>query len=164
MSDQFQLDALVDGEHIEVIKHEDPAELREYAQLAKEAAGATGYRIYKADRKRLKSGELAGGPRPAPRRPSPGVLDSSRQAQLAAEWIQQSGQRVIHVYPLGKTERHASNQFRLVFFSHLLGIKKSWPDKGDRIKAEKLAVKAGYTIVEVDPNDWVYSAELEIAA
>ena len=149
----FQLEILVDGDHVPVTQSEFTDLLFNQAQSAKSRDDVTGYRIFKADRKRLKSNELAGGPRPAPKRPAPGVVDVLKQAKLAAEWVLKSGGKVIHVYPLGKTGQHTSNKFRLYFFSALLGIDKTWPDDNDRIKAERLAVKAGYTIIEVDPDE-----------
>ena len=157
----FQLEILIDGEHVPLCQDTDIVRLVNQVAWRKAnpnllpaaVPAGTGHRIFKADRKRLKSNELAGGPRPAPKRPAPGVVDVQRQAKLAAEWILESGQKVIHVYPLGKTANHTSNQFRLYLFSALLGTAKTWPNQEDRIKSERLAVEAGYTIIEVDPEE-----------
>ncbi len=153
MSDLFQLEILIDGDHVPVIQSDDIVSLVNRATAAKQATGATGHRIFKADRKRLKSNELAGGPKPAPKRPAPGVVDIQRQAKLAAAWLLETKQKVIHVYPLGKTANHTSNQFRLYLFSALLGIDKTWPNQQDRIAAELLAREAGYHIIEVDLDE-----------
>lgn len=156
MSDLYQLEILIDGKHVPVTQDTDVVKLVNHVLWRKANPQfwptGTGHRIFKADRARLKSGELAGGPKPAPKRPAPGVTDVLKQAQAAAEWVLKSGSKVVHVYPLGKSPQHTSNKFRLYFFSALLGIDKSWPDNGDRIKAERLAVEAGYTIIEVDPD------------
>lgn len=157
----FQLEILIDGEHVPLCQDTDIVRLVNQVAWRKAnpnllpaaVPAGNGHRIFKADRKRLKSNELAGGPRPAPKRPAPGVVDVKDQAKLAAEWVLKSGGKVIHVFPLGKTGQHTSNKFRLFFFSALLGIDKTWPDDSDRIKVERLAVKAGYTIIEVDPDE-----------
>ncbi len=161
MSDLFQLEILIDGKYVPLTQDTDIKLLvnqvkwrKAHPNLLPAAVPAgTGHRIFKVDRKRLKSGELAGGPKPAPKRPAPGVVDILRQAKLAAEWILKSGQKVIHVYPLGKSANHTSNQFRLYLFSALLGIDKTWRNDSDRIKSELLAREAGYHIIEVDPDE-----------
>jgi len=137
-----------------------------YVQKFKDAtfdrAHHTGWRIFDADRKRLKSGELAGAPKPC-RRQAPGVVDVATQAHAAAEWIIETGQKVIRVFPLGKTGSHTSNKFRGYLFIKLTGLGGFYTDN-DRWKAEQLAVKAGYTIIEVDPAEWVFTPDLEEAA
>lgn len=164
MSDLLQLDILIDGEHVEVEQSLFPDQLWNRAQSEKRRDDVTGYRIFKADRKRLKSGELAGAPTPTPRRPAPGVTDALTLGKRAGAWWRDNGGKTIHVYPVGKTANGVSNRFRLGFFSALLDIDKSWPNESDRIKSEQAAIKAGYSVIEVDPEDWVYSPELEVAA
>ena len=159
MSDLFQLEILIDGKHVPVTQDTDVVKLVNHVLWRKANPQfwptGTGHRIFKADRKRLPSGELAGGPKASPKRPAPGVTDVLKQAKAAAEWVLKSGSKVIHVYPLGKTPSHTSNKFRLYFFSALLGIDKTFPNDSDRTKAESLAVEAGYTIIEVDPDQVV---------
>jgi hypothetical protein len=150
----FQLEILVDGDHVPVTQSKFLDLLFNQAQSAKSRDDVTGYRIFKADRKRLKSNELAGGPKPAPKRPAPGVTDAlTLGKRMGAWWRDHNDSKVIHVYPLGKTANGVSNQFRLGFFSTLIDITKGWPNESDRIKAERLAVEAGYTIIEVDPDE-----------
>lgn len=161
----YQLQLRKDDKWIQVCCGEDPLKLVEYATKAKHYAAAIGHRVFKSDRKRLKSGELAGGPKPAPRRPAPGVRAVADLAKDAAEHIIKTKQKTIHVYPLGKTGSHVSNQFRKHLFGHLTGDVSSWWKDVDRVRSEAKAVKEfGYTIIEVDPEEWVFTPDLEEAA
>ena len=161
----YQLQLRKDDKWINVCFGEDPLKLAEYVKEAKHYAAAIGHRIFKSDRKRLKSGELAGGPKPAPRRPAPGVRHVADLAKDMADHIRKTKQKTIRVYPLGKTGSHVSNQFRKHLFGHLTGDVCSWWKDVDRVRSEAKAVKEfGYTIIEVDPEDWVFTPDLEEAA
>ncbi len=119
-----------------------------------DAAHHTGYRIFNADRKRLKSGELAGAPKPC-RKQSPGTRSVADLAKDAAGHIVKTKQKTIHVYPLGKTGSNVSNQFRKHLFGQLTGRVAQWWTDADRVKSEAIAVKEfGYTIIEIDPEDY----------
>lgn len=160
----FQLEIRKLDNWISVSTDEDPLDLVSYARTAKAATGATGHRVFKADRKRLKSGELAGGPRPC-RKQSPGVRAVADLAKDAAEHIVKTKQKTIHVYPLGKTGSNVSNQFRKHLFGQLTGRVAQWWTDVDRVKSEAIAVKEfGYIIIEVDPAEWVFTPDLEAAA
>lgn len=161
----YQLQLRKDDKWIQVCCGEDPLKLAEYATKAKHYAAAIGHRVFKSDRKRLKSGELAGAPKAAPRRPAPGVRHVRDLAKDAAEHIIKTKQKTIHVYPLGKTGSHVSNQFRKHLFGQLTGRVAQWWTDADRVKSEAIAVKEfGYIIIEVDPAEWVFTPDLEEAA
>ena len=69
------------------------------------------------------------------------------------------------MYPLGKTGSNVSNQFRKHLFGQLTGRVAQWWTDADRVKSEAIAVKEfGYTIIEVDPAEWVFTPDLEEAA
>lgn len=143
----FQLEIRKLDDWVPVTTDEDPLELVSYARTAKKATGAIGHRIFKADRKRLKSGELAGGPRPANGRRAPGVRDVVSLAKDAAEHIIKTKQKAIHVYPISN---YVSIQFRKHLFGNLTG---RIGDGRDRVKSEEIAVKEfGYTIIEIEPE------------
>jgi hypothetical protein len=150
----YQLEIQTDGQFVPVAQSSDPEKL--WKRKEKERAiqcRSTGHRIFRADRKRLKSGELAGAPRAAARRVSPGVLDVKSQAKLAAEHLRSTDQKGVHVFPLGKGHSHTSNQFRKYLFGELTG-RTGWLDESDRVKAEAAAERLGYIIIEVDPDDY----------
>jgi len=160
----YQLQLRIDDKWINVCFGEKPLALSEYVKVAKHHTKAIGHRIFKADRKRLKSGELAGGPRPC-RKQSPGVRHVRDLAKDAAEHIVKTKQKTIHVYPLGKTGSNVSNQFRKHLFGQLTGRVAQWWTDVDRVKSEAIAVKEfGYIIIEVDPAEWVFTPDLEKAA
>jgi len=153
----YQLDIQTDGQFVRVAQSKNPETL--WKRKDKERATqfrSTGHRIFRADRKRLKSGELAGAPRAAGRRASPGVLDVKQQAKLAAEHLRSTEQKGVHVFPLGKGHAHTSNQFRKYLFGELTG-RTGWLDESDRVKAEAAAERLGYIIIEVNPDDWTTS-------
>jgi len=159
----YELEIRKDNGWIRVCIGEDSFKLAEYAKVAKHYAQAIGHRVFKSDRKRLKSGELAGGPRPC-RKQSPGVRDVRDLAKDAAEHIIKTKQKTIRVFPLGKTATHTSNQFRAHLFRQLTGYTPSYGRLG-RERSEEIAVKEfGYTIIEVDPDEWVFTPDLEAAA
>lgn len=150
----YQLEIQTDGQFVPVAQSRDPDTL--WKRKEKERAiqfRSTGHRIFRADRKRLKSGDLAGAPKPAGRRASPGVLDVKQQAKLAAEHIRSTKRKGVHVFPLGKGHAHTSNQFRKYLFGELTG-RTGWLDDRDRVKAEAAAERLGYIIIEVNPDDW----------
>ncbi len=159
----YQLQLRKDDRWIQVCCGEDPLKLATYAEKAKHYAHAIGHRVFKSDRKRLKSGELAGDPRPC-RKQSPGVRAVADLAKDMADHIRNTKQKTIRVYPLGATGSNVSNQFRKHLFGHLTGCLTSHYDR-DRQRIEEIAVKEfGYTIIEVDPDEWVFSPDLEAAA
>jgi len=128
-----------------------------YVQKFKDAvfdrAHHNGWRIFDADRKRLKSGELAGGPTASNNRRAPGVRSVADLAKDAAEHIKKTGQKTILVFPLGKTGSNVSNQFRKHLFGHITGRVAQWWTDADRVKSEAIATKEmGYTIIEIDPE------------
>ena len=156
----YQLDIKLSDRYERVCQSSDPEKL--WKRLQKERDGRKafplcpkwlGHRIFRADRKRLKSGELAGAPRAAGRRASPGVLDVKQQAKLAAEHLRSTEQKGVHVFPLGKGHAHTSNQFRKYLFGELTG-RTGWLDESDRVKAEAAAERLGYILFEVKPDDW----------
>jgi hypothetical protein len=160
----YQLQLRIDDQWTTACFGEKPLALAEYAKVAKRHTTAIGHRVFKADRKRLKNGELAGAPKPC-RKQSPGVRHPRDLAKDAAEHIKKTGQKTIHVYPLGKTGSHASNQFRKYLFGELTDRVAQWWTDVDRVKSEAIAVKEfGYTIIEVDPAEWVFTPDLEEAA
>lgn len=160
----YQLQLRKDDKWIRVCIGEDTLKLAEYAKKAKHYAKAIGHRIFKDDRKRLKSGELAGAPKPC-RKQSPGTRSVADLAKDAAEHIVKTKQKTIHVYPLGKTGSNVSNQFRKHLFGQLTGRVAQWWTDADRVKSEAVAVKEfGYIIIEVDPAEWVLTPDLEKAA
>lgn len=159
----YQLQLRIDDEWVNCCVGEDSRKLAEYVKIAKHYTKAIGHRIFKSDRKRLKSGELAGGPRPC-RKQSPGVRDVPSLAKDVAEHILKTKQKTIRVFPLGKTASNVSNQFRKHLFAKLTGSASTW-HRGEREKLEQIAIKEfGYTIIEVDPDEWVFSPDLEEAA
>jgi hypothetical protein len=150
----YQLEIQTDGQFVPVAQSRDPDTL--WKRKEKERAiqfRSTGHRIFRADRKRLKSGELAGAPKPAGRRASPGVVDVKQLASLAVTHIRNIDQKRIYVFPLGKGASHTSNQFRKYLFGELTG-RTGWLDERDRVKAEAAAERLGYSIIEVNPDDW----------
>lgn len=160
----YQLQLRKDDKWIQVCCGEDPLKLAEQVKEAKHYAAAIGHRVFKSDRKRLKSGELAGAPKPC-RKQSPGVRAVADLAKDAAGHIVKTKQKTIHVYPLGKTGSNVSNQFRKHLFGQLTGRVAQWWTDVDRVKSEAIAVKEfGYTIIEVDPAEWVFTPDLEEAA
>ncbi len=161
----YQLQLRIDDQWTTACFGEKPLALAEYAKVAKRHTTATGHRVFKADRKRLKNGELAGAPKAAPRRPAPGVRHPRDLAKDVAEHIKKTGQKTIPVFPLGKTGSHASNQFRKYLFGELTERVAQWWTDVDRVKSEAIATKEmGYTIIEVDPEEWVFTPDLEEAA
>ncbi len=156
----YQLEIKLSDGFEPVCQSQDPDILWKRLQKEREKRKAfplcpqwSGHRIFRADRKRLKSGELAGAPRAAARRVSPGVLDVQRQAKFAAEHLRSTDQKGVHVFPLGKGHAHTSNQFRKYLFGDLTG-RTGWLDESDRVKAEAAAERLGYIIIEVNPDDW----------
>lgn len=150
----YRLDIRNDDKWVYAFEHGELALVQACRDRRPAERGDTGHRIYKSDRKRLKNScELAGAPRAASRRASPGVLDVKQQAKLAAEHLHSTEQKGVHVYPLGKGHAHTSNQFRKFLFCYLTG-RTGWFDESDRIKAEAAAERLGYIIIEVNPNDW----------
>ena len=149
----YQLQLRKDDRWIQVCCGEDPLKLVEYAKEAKHYAAAIGHRVFKSDRKRLKSGELAGGPRPC-RKQSPGVRHVRDLAKDAAEHIIKTKQKTIHVYPLGTTGSSMSNQFRKHLFDYLT----------DHCGGAAAVKEFGYIVIEVDPAEWVFTPDLEEAA
>jgi hypothetical protein len=149
----YQLEIQTDGQFVPVCKSGDPEKL--WKRKEKERAiqfRSTGHRIFRADRKRNKNGELAGGPRGASRYANGGTPCIKYQAKQLAEHILKIKQKTIHVFPLGKTSNTLSNQFRLYLFSAILGTSKTWPCDRDRVKCEDRLTELGYTIIEVDPD------------
>lgn len=159
---QYQLEIRQADKWIPVCKEAVIKILHNYLKVSVDKTTITGWRIFKADRKRLKSGELAGGPKAAARRPAPGARHVRDLAKDAAEHIIKTKQKTIHVYPLGKTYGNASNQFRKHLFGQLTG---RVGDGRDRVKSEEIAVNEfGYIIIEVDPEEWMFTPDLEEAA
>jgi len=151
----YQLDIQTEGQFVRCAQSRDPEKLSKRKE--KERATqfrSTGHRIFRADRKRNKNGELAGGPRGAGRYANGGTPCIKYQAKALAEHILKIKQKTIHVFPLGKTSNTLSNQFRLYLFSAVLGTSKTWPCDRDRIKCEDRLTELGYTIIEVDPDNW----------
>ena len=160
----FQLDLRQKGAWNPVRASSDRVFLVNFKNAALDSAHHTGYRIFNADRKRLKSGELAGMPQPC-RKQSPGTRHVADLARDAAEHITKTGQKTISVYPLGKTGSHVSNQFRRYLFGRITERIGDWSTDLDRVKSEAIATKEmGYTIIEVDPDEWVFTPDLEEAA
>jgi len=160
----YQLELRQHGIWNRVRSSSDLSYVQKFKDATFDRAHHTGWRIFDADRKRLKSGELAGGPHPC-RKQSPGVRHVADLAKDMADHIRKIKQKTIHVYPLGKTGSHVSNQFRKHLFGHLTGDVCSWWKDVDRVRSEAKAVKEfGYTIIEVDPEEWVFTPDLEKAA
>ena len=150
----YQLQLRIDDQWTTACFGEKPLALAEYAKVAKRHTTATGHRVFKADRKRLKSGELAGGPRPANGRRAPGVRPPRDLAKDVSEHIIKTKQKTIHVYPLGNTGSSISNQFRNHLFNYLT----------DHCGGAAAAKEFGYITIEVDPAEWVFTPDLEEAA
>lgn len=149
----YQLELRQQGAWNQVRASSDLSYVQKFKDAVFDRAHHTGWRIFDSARKRLKNGELAGAPKPASRRASPGVVDVQRQAKLAAEHIRSTKRKGVHVFPLGKGHAHTSNQFRKYLFGELTG-RTGWLDDRDRVKAEAAAERLGYIIIEVNPDDW----------
>ena len=158
----YQLELRQHGIWNRVRSSSDLSYVQKFKDAVFDRAHHTGWRIFDAARKRLKSGELAGGPKAANGRRAPGVRSVRDLAKDAAEHIIKTKQKTIHVYPLGKTCSNVSNQFRKHLFGQLTG---RGADGRILAKSEEIAVKEfGYIIIEVDPAEWVFTPDLEEAA
>ncbi len=110
------------------------------------------YRIYSADRKRDKHGDLAIPAELRRRKVTISPREPEALAKDAARWLTETGRKRVHVYPTGGP-LSVSFRFRKALCEALTGCRTPYCRRvADELSAiQNIAERAGFEFVEVDP-------------
>lgn len=85
------------------------------------------------------------------------MISIQEQANHAAQAIRAQGTKTLYLFPLKKRMNAQSNEFRLALFCNLLTTGRHYgeSEQGTLDRLTRDIQGAGYTIQEVDPDEYV---------